>query len=137
MKLRIASGLVVTGTTIVMCLGGCPQPSSREADEERLVLMRAEIMDLIAQGTCSANSDCGVRAIGVAPCGGPSEYLAYAPATVDEAALATKIYQYNEFADYMIDHYGISGACILPTVPMVTCQGGRCVAETPAGPVID
>ena len=133
MRFKIASCLVLSALMSAMLMGGCPLVNMRAEDEAQLASLGAEIEEVIAAGSCSVDSDCDVRAIGDA-CGGPSMYLAYSPATVDEAALAEKILDYNEFEEYMFHRYGFGCQNTIVPVPTVRCENAVCVAVRPAGP---
>ena len=133
MRFKIRPYLVVLAMAFGALAGGCPFLSSPAEDEARLASLRARIEGIIAAGSCSVDADCDVRPIGGA-CGGASFYLAYAPATVDEAALASAIQEYNEFEDLVLRRGDFGCTYIIIPAPTVRCENRVCIAQPPAGP---
>jgi len=101
-------------------------------DEARLAALHAEIEALAADRTCANEGDCAVSAFGTKACGGPTAYVVYSRATVDEAALAEKLQEYTELEEFMIIRYGLGSDCSILNVPTAECESGTCVAVTAA-----
>lgn len=114
-----------------MCIGGCPYVRVRPLDEPRVETLRAEIDAIIATGTCSLDADCEVAALGNF-CGPVGEYLPYAPATVDLAALNDRIAEYNALQQFVRPSNVVCADSLL-AVPTPRCENTVCVAYPPAG----
>ena len=132
MQPRLRLCLIVFAVVLGMLAVGCPYVRVRPLDEARVETLRTEINAIIATGTCSVDTDCDVVALG-GPCGPISEYLPYAPATVDQVALNDRIGEYNDLQPY-VRPPNLACTDMLPIVPALRCENTVCVAHTPAGP---
>jgi hypothetical protein len=130
MPSRLQPFLIASAIALGFFIAGCPYVRVRALDEARVETLRAEIDAIIATGTCSLDADCSVVALGD-ECGPVSEYLPYAPATVDLNALNDRIGEYNDLRQILLRE----GICALiePPVPMLRCESSVCVAGSPAG----
>ena len=88
--------------------------------------MRQEV-DVLVGDACGAIEDCSYDGIGAKPCGGPWNYIIYATAATDSAALAERLGEYNALQADMNARYGYSSDCSVPNEPVLGCEAGRCV----------
>jgi len=54
---------------------------TQESEKAELAILQEEIVQLIATGTCTQNTDCDFIAFGSKPCGGAWSYLVYSTTT--------------------------------------------------------
>jgi len=135
MSYRRGLAVLAVGTTTLALAGGCWGGYS--SAEEQLSAIGAEIDELSADRSSTSDSECGVVAIGSKPCGGPTSYIIYSRATVDEELLLAKVEQYTEL-DRLINnlrHYGSD--CLYVEVPSGAISvEGMCVADWRTTPVV-
>jgi hypothetical protein len=96
------------------------------SDEEALGRLRAEIVQLVGQPTCSNLVHCRVLALGTKPCGGPTEYLAYSSITSNRELLEAKAYEYSFLDEEVNTKRAAAGTCEVLPQPRVVCIDRRC-----------
>jgi hypothetical protein len=106
----------------------CTVPAhAAESDADALKRLRAEIVDMIGNPTCTNVVYCRMLPLGSLPCGGPSEYLAYAGTrTGNTGLLETKAAEYSFLQDELRKGQKEVGACVMLPVPMLACVNSRC-----------
>ena len=125
MQPRLRLCLIVFAVVLGMLAVGCPYVRVRSLDEARVETLRAEISTILAAGkTCTLDADCGVVFFG-------SEYVSYAPATVDQDLLDGKIAEYRDLEQSLLPP-GLVYADIGAPVPTVRCENSVCIAGPPA-----
>ena len=112
----VASG---TGTTIDTCT----------QELEQLQVREAEILAMITNLACSANSNCTSIAFGRNTCGKPERYLIYSKSNVNEPTLKTRVSEYNELETQRNGHCSVSTACPTVAQPGTVCSLGTCRAR--------
>jgi hypothetical protein len=68
-------------------------------------------------------------ALGVRPCGGPDEYLAYSSVTGDKTRLENKALEYGLLQEDLHRARGTVGACVMLPLPRLVCLDNRCRTE--------
>ena len=104
--------------------GGAPEPTS-------LVEARAAIDEAIGEARASDPAQCLLAAIGVRPCGGPREYVAYSVAETDSAELAALLAVYDRLDRERNAREGLVSTCEVLAMPYTALESGRCIT-TPA-----
>ena len=98
-----------------------------ESDAEAQVRLRAEIIEMIGTPDCTNVVYCRLLALGSLPCGGPSEYLAYAGTrTGNTGLLETKAAEYGFLQEELRKARKQVGACMVLPVPKLACINGHC-----------
>lgn len=98
-----------------------------ESDADALVRLRAEIIEMIGTPNCTNVVYCRLLALGSLPCGGPSEYLAYAGTrTGNTGLLETKASEYGFLQDELRKGGKDPATCTVLPVPKLACVNSRC-----------
>lgn len=98
----------------------------READREKLVKMRQEIMDKIDAIPCENAEDWRPEALGSKACGGPQEYIPYPHAADKSEEILDLIKAYTEAeAAYNKKHNIISDCMAILEPTGVRCKDGK------------
>jgi len=104
-----------------------------ESDAEALARLHVEIVAMIANPTCTNVVYCRMLSLGTLPCGGPSEYLAYAGTrTGNTGLLETKAAEFGFLQDELRKGQKEVAACVSLPVPTLACINGRCALVAPA-----
>jgi hypothetical protein len=110
---------------------GCA--AAAEADtaalEAEMKALRAEIVKEIGNAPCANLVHCRLLALGVRPCGGPDEYLAYSSVTGDKTRLENKALEYGLLQEDLHRARGTVGACVMLPLPRLVCLDNRCRTE--------
>lgn len=114
---------------ILTIVFGCSNnsDSTQEEDLAALTLLNNEIKELIATGTCAANSNCDYIAFGSKACGGPTSFLVFST-SIDVDLLKEKVASYNKLeSDYNMK-WNIISDCSVPSPPTnMECLEGKCI----------
>jgi hypothetical protein len=110
---------------LAMACAGAP------SDPATLVEARAAIDEAIGEARATDPAQCLLAAIGVRPCGGPREYVAYSVAETDSAELAALIAVYDRMDRERNEREGLVSTCELLAMPYTALDSGRCIT-TPA-----
>lgn len=114
-------------TTAASVCFALPPAYGAESDAQALVRLRGEISELIGKASCRNLVVCRVVGLGVRPCGGPEEYIAYSIWNTDRAAIVNRVSEYNLLKeDLMLDN-DEAGTCEQLPEPNVDCVHARCV----------
>lgn len=100
---------------------------SEARDRAQLDAWRDEILGMVENPVCADSTECRTIGLGAKPCGGPWEYLIYSVSSVDTAALAEEVANYNDFNAVLNQRYGWLSDCSVPRVPNLGCRDGKCV----------
>jgi hypothetical protein len=118
---------------LVVCLGaagaGCAAAADPAALEAEMQALRAEIVKEIGNAPCANLVHCRLLALGVRPCGGPDEYLAYSSVTGDKTQLENKALEYALLQEDLHRARGTVGTCVMLPLPRLVCLDNRCRAE--------
>jgi hypothetical protein len=109
--------------------GGEASPAAG-SDEAALKTMREQIVKSIGEARCINLVHCRVLPLGVRPCGGPSEYLAYSNTTGNREMLEAKAYEYSFLEEEVNRKQSAVGACQALPEPRVACIDGRCTLSS-------
>ncbi len=116
------------GTILVLALSSlhamAADKAATESDEAALARVRAEILSLIGQAPCRNLVHCRLLPLGLRPCGGPAEYLAYSSGFSDRTALETKASEYAFLLEEIQSTQ--AGACVVLPEPQAVCTDNRC-----------
>ncbi len=120
--------------SVVVPLGGgagaaCATAADSAALEAEMQALRAEIVKEIGSAPCANLVHCRLLALGVRPCGGPDEYLAYSSVTGDKTPLENKALEYALLQEDLHRAQGTVGACVMLPVPRLICLDNRCRTE--------
>ena len=108
---------------------GCAAAADPAALEAEMRALRAEIVKEIGNAPCANLVHCRRLALGVRPCGGPDEYLAYSSVTGDKTQLENKALEYALLQEDLHRARGTVGACVMLPLPRLVCLDNRCRAE--------
>ena len=111
--------------------GSVDSGTPRNGDPRRpatLADLRAEVMRMIGEATCSDVSQCRTIGFGAKPCGGPWQYLVYSTATTDSTALTVAVARYNSQEAALNKSEGRVSDCSVVSPPTLMRVNGRCVA---------
>jgi hypothetical protein len=109
-----------------LLLGLSPASAQQSGDEAQLEALRAEILKMIGNAPCANLVHCRVLALGVRPCGGPDEYLAYNGVLTDKAALENKALEFALIQEDLLRAKSLAGPCVVLPEPRLSCREGRC-----------
>ena len=112
---------------IIAAVIQCGDSFDEKNDQAVLEALRNDILGMIGQPVCGAESDCRYIAFGCKPCGGPWEYLIYSITATDSVLLARKVSVYNDYEDMMNHKYGYISDCSVPEPPELGCVDGVCM----------
>ncbi|HUU74029.1 MAG TPA: hypothetical protein VMW70_15490 [Burkholderiales bacterium] len=109
------AGLVASGTR------------AAEDDVEAANRLREEISTEIGEARCRNLVNCRIVGLGMRPCGGPEEYVAYSIWETDREHMSNLVFEYNLLReDLMLDSDAV-GTCEQISKPGVDCNHDRCV----------
>ena len=97
--------------------------------EEQMASISATVDALIADKSCNGADDCASIAWGSKPCGGPWDYLVYAPSNVDVPQLEALADEYNQLELQLNQYTGAGSDCALVEAPELECADNICVAK--------
>lgn len=123
--------VVVAMAAITSACGSHGQPEPvREGDvpPTSLSTLRADIVALVGDPTCSDEAQCRAMPFGSKPCGGPWSYLVYSTGATDSARLAAAVARYNVEEARLNTEEGRVSDCAVVTPPVPQCLEGRCTA---------
>lgn len=128
---RVAFRLLLAGLFLcpVLARGG-DASAPTGSDEAALKSMHEDIVKLIGDPRCVNLVHCRVLALGARPCGGPSEYLAYASSTGKGETLEAKAYEYSFLEEEINRKKSVVGACQVLPQPRAACVDGRCILSS-------
>ena len=116
-----------------------PFPDRLRAQDDRFPLPLDQvsavfgIVEMIGVPSCNNVVYCRLLALGSLPCGGPSEYLAYAGTrTGNTGLLETKAAELGFLEEELRKERKDAGACAVLPVPTLACINGRCALVSPA-----
>jgi hypothetical protein len=112
-----------------ICLGLMAHAAVYADENSKLAALRAEITALIGPATCANLVNCRIAALGIDPCGGPLEHVAYSWLSTEKIALETKIAEYNFVQEDAQKKSPAVGACVTKPEPVATCVNRRCVVK--------
>lgn len=93
---------------------------------EQLNLRKQEIVGYIDSFECENSENCNTIALGVKPCGGPTEFLTF-PSSVDLNELESMIEGYNQLnTAYNIQTNAVSDCAVVLPPQTVECENGGC-----------
>lgn len=132
---RDVFGKLAFGWSVLLLIGGCWGGYS--SYDEELDALWAETHAMAADRSSTSDSECGAVAIGSKPCGGPTSYIIYSRATVEEAALLAKVERYTELDRFINNLRQYGSDCLYVDVPRAAISvEGLCVADWTSGPVV-
>ena len=99
-----------------------------QVKEKRMAAISASVEALIANKSCNGQDNCASIAWGAKPCGGPWEYLVYAPSNVDVPELENLVAEYNQLQTEVNQIKGLGSDCSFVDEPELACQDNVCVA---------
>jgi hypothetical protein len=108
---------------------GCASAAETAAMEAEIKALRAEIGKEIGNAPCANLVHCRLLPIGVRPCGGPDEYLAYSSITGDRTQLENKAFEYGLLQEDLHRARGTVGTCVMLPEPRLVCVDNRCRTE--------
>lgn len=104
-----------------------------EADlTTQMRVLDAEVQTLIADKSCTADTDCDTLPYGAKACGGPARYLVYSTATLTAAEqqhLTETATEYSELSRQYNADNGVISTCDVVVPPTVGCVVGQCRAR--------
>ena len=106
----------------------CSNNSERSQEQEFQELndLKREIELLIAEGTCTENTNCDFIAFGSKPCGGPWNYLIFST-SINVDLLKEKVATYNQKESIYNNTWGIISDCMAVSPPTsIECINGKC-----------
>lgn len=113
-------------TCLLPLLLGVPGAGAAESDEAALTRLRVEIHQLVGSARCRNLVHCRLLALGVSPCGGPSEYVAYSSGFTDIPALETKASEFAFIQGEMVDRQDPPKQCVSAIQPQAQCIDHHC-----------
>lgn len=119
-RTALLAGLLLAGGA------ACAQQPSAQSE---LQALRADIVELIGPAPCANLVHCRALALGVRPCGGPAEYLAYSSITADKALLENKALEYGLLQEELQQAQGTVGTCEVLAPPRLACVNNTCRVE--------
>jgi hypothetical protein len=117
------------GTLAVTCAALCVTAGADQAgDEAQLKALHAEIVQLIGAAPCINLVHCRVVALGIRPCGGAAEYLAYSNLAGQNKreAIEAKAYEYTFLYEDLQRAAKQVGTCQVLVQPRPACVDSRC-----------
>jgi hypothetical protein len=110
-----------------------PAPAGEAGDTGRIARLEREARALAKTGGCATAEQCRTAPVGVRPCGGPRDYVAYCAATTDSTALFAKLEELRAAEDAYNRSSGMASTCEFREPPATELVGGSCRAAAPAG----
>ncbi len=100
-----------------------------EVIERRMAEISANVEALVANKSCNGAGDCASIAWGAKPCGGPWEYIVYAPSNVDVPQLEALVTEYNQLNQDLNQLKGEPSDCELIGEPDLECADNLCAIK--------
>ena len=104
-----------------------PVVHAAETDAEAVARLRNEINDAIGDAKCRNLVNCRIVGLGVRPCGGPEEYVAYSIWNTDREEISILVSEYNLLKEDLMHDSGQAGTCEVLRKPGVDCIRAQCV----------
>ncbi|MEL7002951.1 MAG: hypothetical protein AAFN93_09490 [Bacteroidota bacterium] len=124
------SNLLFAGILLIaMACNSDDEGTTIEERQSQLLLLNDQIQDLIADKRCNGIGDCASIAFGSKACGGPKEYLVYAPSTVDESILKEMVDRYNALEKELNELTGAVSTCEVIGPPELFCDDNVCIGR--------
>ena len=98
-----------------------------ESDAEAVVRLRNEITAAIGDAKCRNLVNCRIVGLGVRPCGGPEEYVAYSIWNTDREEISILVSEYNLLKEDLMHDSDQAGTCEVLPQPGVDCIRAQCV----------
>ena len=98
-----------------------------ESDAEAAARLREQISALIGEARCRNLVNCRLVGLGVRPCGGPEEYVAYSIWNTDREGIGIVVSEYNLLREDLMLETDEVGTCESVPKPDVNCINSRCV----------
>ena len=117
------------GLLAALLLAGGSACAQQPAAQDELQALREQIVQMIGRAPCANLVHCRVLALGVRPCGGPAEYLAYSSITADKALLENKAFEYGLLQEDVQRAQGAVGTCEVLAQPRLACVNSSCRIE--------
>lgn len=115
-----AAGLTVAGFTAAVA-------RAAESDAEAVTRLRNEITAAIGEAKCRNLVNCRIVGLGVRPCGGPEEYVAYSIWNTDREQISILVSEYNLLKEDLMLDSDEMGTCEVLPEPDVNCIRSQCV----------
>ncbi|MGQ4276421.1 hypothetical protein ACQ5ES_05175 [Pseudidiomarina sp. E22-M8] len=134
---------LITSVTLLL-LAGCggpkeeplpkqpSQPIEVEEAQARMAGLDQQIRSMIGMAYADNLEQCRLAEVGHRPCGGPQYYMAYSTTALDEEALLELIAEHRQLQTSYQQQNDIVGTCEVLPRPVLTLQGGRCIASPTA-----
>ena len=104
-----------------------PPAHAAESDAEAVVRLRNELSAAIGDAKCRNLVNCRVIGLGVRPCGGPEEYVAYSIWDTDREQISILVSEYNLLKEDLMHDSDQVGTCEVLPEPGVDCIREQCV----------
>jgi len=128
MRIRKVVFAAIAVATIAAGLGStAPVTFGAESDAQAAARLRDEISAAIGDARCRNLVNCRVVGLGVRPCGGPEEYVAYSIWNTDREHISNLVSEYNLLKEDLMLESGEVGTCEQLPKPDVDCVHARCV----------
>ena len=98
-----------------------------ESDAEAVARLRNEITAAIGEAKCRNLVNCRIVGLGVRPCGGPEEYVAYSIWNTDREQISILVSEYNLLKEDLMLDSAEMGTCEVLPEPDVNCIRSQCV----------
>jgi hypothetical protein len=98
-----------------------------QGDAEAASRLREEITAVIGEAKCRNLVNCRIVGLGVRPCGGPEEYVAYSIWNTEREEISVLVSEYNLLKEDMMLDSDAVGSCEMLPKPDVNCVRGHCV----------
>ncbi len=122
----------LTFLSALLILVGCARSrgdSEIDSSAPSLDSLRAVVLNLIDQPSCTSPEVCRTIAFGSKPCGGSWSYVAYSTQVTDSVRLSEVVAAFNDREKSLNQELGRASDCRMVTRPQVICQTGKCVTE--------
>lgn len=124
---REDGGALRVGLAVLLALdAGCACAAEPASIEAEMKALRADIVNTIGAAPCANLVHCRLLPLGVRPCGGPDEYLAYSSIMGDPTQLENKAVEYALLQEDLHRAKGTVGACVMLPQPRLICLDNRC-----------
>ena len=98
-----------------------------ESDAEAVARLHNELTTAIGDAKCRNLVNCRVIGLGVRPCGGPEEYVAYSIWNTDREQISILVSEYNLLKEDLMHESEQVGTCEILPEPGVDCIRAQCV----------
>lgn len=114
----------------VFCSACVVQPAAQTAPAaDPVATSRAAVTRLLVLN-CRENTDCATVGVGARSCGGPEQYLAYAPAHTPGPALQRAVQKNTQLRKKQLEARGEMSTCELLPDPGALCTpAGQCAVQ--------